>query len=193
MEPPPSGQVTAILLAWTPDNPDCLQQLIELLEPELRAIARRHMRRERLGHTLQTTALMNEAFLKLVAQDRVDWRNRAHFLGVAATLMRRILVDHARARGRGKRGAGAELLPLDEMLAYSPRRSRDLVALDDALQELAKHSARKAKVVELRYFGGLTVEEAAEALHVHPNTVIGDWKFARAWLKRELTGGNGLG
>jgi RNA polymerase sigma factor (TIGR02999 family) len=189
MEYPPRGEVTELLLSWNPDDRECLQRLVQLVEPKLRLIARRHMRRERPGHILQTTALMNEAFLKLVNQERVDWRNRAHFLGVAATLMRRILVDHARAHGTGKRGGGAEQLPLDEVLVLSPRRSREMIALDDALQALAKRSARKARVVELRYFGGLGVEEVAESLNVHPNTVISDWKFARAWLKRELTRG----
>ncbi len=150
-------------------------------------MAHRQMRRERVGHTLQTTALVDEAYLKLVDQSRATWLNRVQFLGVAAGLMRRILVDHARGLCREKRGGAAGRLPFEEGLVFSPRKSAALVALDDALKELANLDARKAQVVELRYFGGLSVEEAAEALHVHPNTIIRDWSLARAWLKRELS------
>jgi len=144
------------------------------------------MRKEREGHTLQTTALVNEAYLKLVDQSRASWKNRAQFLGVASGLMRRILVDHARGLCRAKRGGAAGHLPLDEDLVFSPAKSAALVALDDALEELARLDPRKAKVVELRYFGGLSVEEAAEALGVHANTIIRDWGLARAWLRHEL-------
>jgi RNA polymerase sigma factor (TIGR02999 family) len=144
------------------------------------------MRKEREGHTLQTTALINEAYLKLVDQSRANWQNRVHFLGVASGLMRRILVDHARGLCRNKRGGAAGHLPLDEDLVFTPAKSAALVALDDALEELARLNPRKAQVVELRDFGGLSVEEAAEALGVHPNTIIRDWSLARAWLKREL-------
>ena len=146
------------------------------------------MRKEREGHTLQTTALINEVYLKLVDQSRANWQNRIHFLGVASGLMRRILVDHARGLGRVKRGGAAGHLPLDENLVFSPTKSASLIALDDALQELARLDPRKVQVVEMRYFGGLSVEEAAEALGVHPNTVIRDWRLAKTWLKGEMAG-----
>jgi RNA polymerase sigma factor (TIGR02999 family) len=153
----------------------------------LRRIAHYYMRTERPGHTLQTTALVNEVYLKLVNHAQVDWRSRAQFLGVAARLMRHVLVDHARELCRGKRGGGAHLLPLDDGLAISAAKSAELVSLDDALNDLARFDPRKAHVVELRYFGGLSVEEAAEAVGVHPNTVISDWSLAKAWLKHELS------
>ena len=162
------------------------RELIPLVEGELRQIAHRYMRMERRGHTLQTSALVNEAYLKLVNHSHVDWQNRAHFLGVAAQLMRHILVDHARGLCREKRGGGVALLPLNEGLVFSARKSAALVALDDALIELTKFDPRKARVVELRYFGGMTVEETAEVLGVHANTVINDWSTAKVWLKREL-------
>lgn len=181
--------VTELLLKWRSGDEACLQRLVPLMEGELRRIAHRYMRMERDGHTLQTTALVNEAYLRLIDQARVDWQNRAHFLGVAARLMRYILVDHARGLCRGKRGGGAHHLPLDEGLVFSNNKSHELVALDDALNELAKFDERKAKVIELRYFGGLSVEEAAEVLKVHPNTVIRDWGLAKKWLKRELSRG----
>jgi len=181
-----SAPVTELLLRWSAGDRDCLDKLIPMVEQELRRIAHRHMRWERPVHTLQTTALVNEAWLKLVDQTRTNWRDRAQFLGVAAALMRHILVDRARASCRGKRGGGAARLPLDEALVLSPTKSASLVALDDALKDLAKFDPRRAQVVELRYFGGLSVEEAAEVLGVHPNTVIHDWSLAKAWLKREL-------
>jgi RNA polymerase sigma factor (TIGR02999 family) len=176
-----------LLLRWRAGDQQCLNQLMPMMEGELRRIAHRYMRMERQGHTLQTTALVNEAYLKLVGQAQVDWQNRAQFLGLAAGMMRHILVDHARELCRGKRGGGARVLPLDEGLDFSPEKSAALVALDDALQELARFDPRKAQVVELRYFGGMSVEETAEALAVHPNTVIRDWGLAKAWLKRELS------
>jgi len=182
-----SGSATELLRGWRRGDQECLKLLIPLVEGELRQIAHRYMRAERPGHTWQTTALVNEAYLKLVKQSHVNWQSRAHFLGVAAQLMRHILVDHAREHGRKKRGAGTELLPLTEGLVCSPRRSPALVALDDALSKLEKFDSRKARVVELRYFGGMTVEETAEALGVHPNTVINDWSLAKIWLKRELS------
>jgi len=163
-----------------------LDQAVPLVDRELRRIAHRAMRGERPGHTLQTTALVNEAYLRLVDQSRVNWQNRAHFLGVAAGLMRQILVDHARRACRAKRGGGVQHLPLDEGLVYSPGMSESLLVVDEALSRLAEFDARKARVVELRYFAGMSVEEAAEALGVHPNTVIHDWSLAKAWLKREL-------
>jgi RNA polymerase sigma-70 factor (ECF subfamily) len=181
-----AGPITQLLLRWNSGEESCLGELVPLLEHELRLIAHRQMRKEREGHTLQTTALVNEAYLKLVDQSRANWQNRAQFLGVASGLMRRILVDHARGLCRAKRGGAAGHLPLDEDLVFSPAKSAALVALDEALEELGRMDPRKAKVVELRYFGGLSVEEAAEALRVHPNTIIRDWSLARAWLKREL-------
>jgi RNA polymerase sigma-70 factor (ECF subfamily) len=184
-----AGPVTQLLLRWNSGEESCRDELIQLLDYELRRIAHRHMRKEREGHTLQTTALINEAYLKLVDQSRANWQNRVHFLGVASAVMRRVLVDHARGLCRDKRGGAAGHLPLDEGLVFTPAKSAALVALDDALEELARLNPRKAQVVELRYFGGLSVEEAAEALGVHPNTIIRDWSLARAWLKRELARG----
>ena len=187
MEPATSEPVTELLLRWRAGDQECLNRLLPQVEGELRRIARHYMRMERQGHTLQTTALVNEAYLKLVDQAQADWQNRAQFLGVAAQLMRHILVDHARGLCRGKRGGGAQVLPLDEGLVFSPAKSAALVALDDALTELAGFDPRKAQVVELRYFGGLSVEETAEALGVHENTVKRDWRLAKMWLKRELS------
>jgi RNA polymerase sigma factor (TIGR02999 family) len=182
--------VTELLLRWRAGDQESLNRLVPLVEDELRRIARHYMRNERRGHTLQTTALVNEAYLRLVDQTQVDWQNRAQFLGVAARLMRHILVDHARAHGREKRGGGTVVLPLDEALPLFSNmfsaKSAALVALDDALDELAKFDPRKAQVVELRYFGGLTVEESAAVLEVHPKTVIRDWGLAKAWLSREI-------
>jgi RNA polymerase sigma factor (TIGR02999 family) len=191
MGPNAAGPITQILLRWNSGQESCLNELIPLLEHELRRIARRQMRKERDGHTLQTTALLNEAYLKLVDQSRANWQNRVQFLGVASGLMRRILVDHARGLGRDKRGRAAHHLPLDEDLVFSPAKSAALIALDDALRDLARLDPRKAQVVEMRYFGGLSVEEAAEALGVHPNTVIRDWRLAKAWLKSEMAGNAG--
>ena len=182
-------QVTALLLRWRGGDQECLQELVPLVESELRRIAHRYMRREREGHTLQTTALVNEAYIRLIGDTRLEWRNRAQFFGLAAQLMRHILVDHARGLLRGKRGGGVKLLPLNEALVFSSEKSAELTALDDALTELAKFDSRKAQIVELRYFGGLSVEEAAEVLGVHPNTVIRDWGFAKRWLKREILRG----
>ena len=190
MNPQDPSPVTGLLLRWGAGEEGCLNELVPLVEEELRRIAHYLMRKERQGHTLQTTALVNEAYLKLVDQSRANWKNRAHFMGVAATLMRRILVDRARGLQRNKRRGAAEHLLLDEGLMFSPAKSAALIALDDALEDLAKMDPRKAQVVELRYFGGLRVEETAEVLHVHPNTVIRDWDLARKWLKRELTRGH---
>ena len=186
MEPTGSEPVTELLLRWRAGDQECLNRLLPQVEGELRRIAHRYMRMERQGHTLQTTALVNEAYLKLVDQAQVDWQNRAHFLGVAARLMRHILVEHARELCRGKRGGGVHELPLNEGMVFTPAKSAALVALDDALTELAGFDPRKAQVVELRYFGGMSVKEAAGTLGVHPNTVIRDWGLAKAWLKREI-------
>ena len=189
MGPGAAEPITQLLLRWSAGDGACLDELVPLVEPELRRMAHRQMRKERAGHTLQTTALVNEAYLKLVDQSRATWQNRVQFLGVAAGLMRRILVDHARGLCREKRGGAADTCPLMKPSCFQPKKSAALVALDDALQELARLDPRKAQVVELRYFGGLSVEEAAEALKVHPNTVIRDWSLARAWLKREMAHG----
>ncbi len=185
MEPIRHELVTDLLLRWRAGDRQCLDQLVPLLEDELRRIARVCMRKERSGHTLQTTALVNEAYMRLVQQRQVDCQSRAQFLGIAARLMRQILVDRAR-KFRSKKRGGGELLPLDEGLVFSPAKSASLVALDDALHLLASFDARKAQIVELRYFGGLTVEETAEALAVRPKTVLREWGLAKAWLKREL-------
>jgi len=186
LQPTGRGPVTELLLRWRAGDRECLNQLVPLVEGELRRIAHHYMRMERRGHTLQTTALVNEVYLKLVDQAQVDWQNRAQFMGVAARLMRQILVDHARELRRGKRGSGTQLLPLDGGLVFSSAKAAALVALDDALHDLAGFDPRKAQIVELRYFGGLTVDETAEALAVHPNTVLRDWSLAKGWLKREL-------
>jgi len=180
------ASVTQKLIRWGKGDRDCLNELAPLVQEELHRIASRHMHRERSDHTLQTTALLNEVYVRLIDQKQVEWRDRAHFYGIAARIMRQILVDHARTTGRAKRGGDVRHLHLDEALIFSPEKSAELIALDEALDRLAAHDARKERVVELRYFGGLSVEEAAEVLQVHPNTVIRDWTLARAWLKREL-------
>ena len=184
--PSESRPVTLLLRQWREGNSESLNELIPLVEGELRNIAHRYMRSERHGHTLQTTALINEAYLRLLADSEIDWQDRAHFIGIAARLMRQILVDYARRAGRGKRAQVGEALPLDESLVYSRSKSAELVHLDDALHQLATLDERKASVVELRYFGGLTVEETAQLLQVSANTVIRDWSLAKAWLKREM-------
>jgi len=159
-----------------------------LVEAELRRLAGAYMSRERRGHTLQTTALINEAFLRLTDARSISWQDRAHFLGIAARLMRRVLVDHARSRGYRKRGGDARRVTLDEELIASPDPALDLVALDRALDALAKTDPRKSKVIELRFFGGLSVDEAAHVLRVSPDTVKRDWRLAKLWLLRELEG-----
>lgn len=186
MGTPQSAPVTQLLVRWGRGERECLDQLLPLVHGELRRIARRYMRMESPGHTLQTTALVNEAYLRLVDQTRVNWQNRAQFFSIAAHLMRRILVDHARGSHRQKRGGDLCLLQLNEDLAFNPAKSATLIALDEALTELAKFDPRKAQVVELRYFGGMTVEETAEVLSVHPNTIIRDWDVAKRWLKNEI-------
>jgi RNA polymerase sigma factor (TIGR02999 family) len=178
---------TALLQAWGRGDQRALDELAPLVQDQLRRLARRHMSREAAGHTLQTTALVNEVFVRLIDGKDVEWRDRAHFFAIAARMMRRILVDAARSRRYQKRGGGAPVVSLDEALTVSPERSRDIVALDEALDALAKVDARKSQVVELRYFGGLTVEETAAALDVSPDTVMRDWRLARGWLLRALT------
>jgi len=181
--------VTMLLLTWTDGDDQALERLAPLVQEELRRIAGRYMAGERPGHTLQASALVNEAFLKLVDVRRIRWQNRAHFFAMSAQLMRRILVDFARSKKYQKRGGAAIKVTLDENLDISNDRTNDLVALDDALTALAAANPRVGQVVELRYFGGLTEIETAEALHISADTVLRDWKFAKVWLHRELTGG----
>jgi RNA polymerase sigma-70 factor (ECF subfamily) len=181
-----SHGVTGLLLAWSEGEQAALDKLVPLVYSELRRIAHRYMNRERPGRTLQTTALVNEAYLRLIDASQVRWQDRAHFLAVSAQLMRRILVDFARSRRYQKRGGGAQKVTLDEAVIPSRPQSRDVVALDDALTALAATDARKSRVVELRFFGGLSVEETAEVLKVSPDTVLRDWRLARAWLAREM-------
>jgi RNA polymerase sigma-70 factor, ECF subfamily len=188
---PSPEAVTELLRAWSDGDDGALERLLPLVEAELRRLARGYMLRERRGHTLQTTALVNEAFVRLADARRVSWQDRAHFLGISARLMRRVLIDHARARGYRKRGGGAQRVTLDEGLVASPDPGLDVLALDRALEALAKVDARKSKVVELRFFGGLSVEETAEVLHLSSDTVKRDWRLAKLWLLRELEGVGG--
>lgn len=187
--PTPPEDVTQLLRAWNGGDEQALERLMPLVEAELRRLARAYMARERPGHTLQTTALVNEAFMKLVGAQRLPWQDRAHFLGIAARLMRRVLVDHARSRGYRKRGGGAQQVPLDEALVVTPAPDLNLLALDRALEKLMAVDERKSRVIELRFFGGLSVEETAEVLHVSADTVKRDWRLAKLWLLRELGGG----
>ena len=179
---------TALLLAWNRGEPDALDALLPLVYEELRRLAAHYLNRERVGHTLQATALVNEAYLRLIKVQQVQWQNRAHFFAMAARLMRRILVDAARSRGYQKRGGGAPVVSFDEALIVPTEPGHDLVALDEALTALAVVDARKSQVVEMRFFGGLSLEETAEALHVSRDTVKRDWKMAKLWLLRELQG-----
>jgi|SRR5687767_8226206 len=177
---------TKLLIAWGQGDHAALEHLVPIVHDELHRIARGRMAGEREGHSLQATALVNEVYIRLIRGRSVNWQNRAHFLAVAARLMRRILVDFARARRYQKRGAGAIRVTLGDDLALADEPGRDLVALHEALETLATHDERKSRVIEMRFFGGLTVEETAEALHVSPDTVKRDWKLAKAWLLREL-------
>jgi RNA polymerase sigma factor (TIGR02999 family) len=188
MSPSPQ-QVTQLLLAWSQGESSALEKLIPLVYDELKRLAHRYMVGERSGHTLQTTALVNEAYLRLVDCSRVRWQNRAHFLAVSAQLMRRILVDIARSRGYLKRGAGVRRLSLERSPDIFHETDPDVVALDDALNSLGAIDLRKSQVVELRFFGGLTAEETAEVLKVSPDTVLRDWQLAKVWLHRELSRG----
>jgi len=178
--------VTQLLLAWSDGDQAALEQLTPLVYGELHRLARGYLRRERPGHTLQTTALVNEAYLRLIDWKQVRWQNRAHFFGVSAQLMRRILVDFARARHQGKRGGAARQVSFEEAVAVSPMQAADLVALDEALERLAAIDPRKSRMVELRFFGGLSEGETAEVLKVSPRTVRREWSLARAWLHREV-------
>jgi RNA polymerase sigma factor (TIGR02999 family) len=181
-----SGSVTGLLVAWGRGDDGALGRLVPLVEQELHRIARRCLAGERAGHSLQATALVNEAYLKLVNVQHVHWQDRAHFLAMSARLMRRILVDGARAKKYQKRGGGAVRVTFDTALQAVDERGQDLVALDDALTALAALDERKGQVVELKFFGGLSVEETARVLKVSPETVKRDWKFSKAWLEREL-------
>ena len=184
---PTSREITQLLLAWSDGDKQALDRLVPLVYDELRRLAQNYMRKERAGQTLQTTALIHEAYLRLIDADRVQWRNRAHFFGIAARLMRQILVARARERGCQKRGGGAEHVSLDEAMVIDERLDEDLVALDEALGELSQFDARMAQVVEMRFFGGLTEEEIAAALDVSTKTVRRDWRLARSWLRRKLS------
>jgi RNA polymerase sigma factor (TIGR02999 family) len=180
-------EITQLLVAWGDGDEAALEQLTPLVHEELHRLAHHYMGGERAGHTLQTTALVNEAYVRLIDWKNVRWQSRAHFFGVSAQLMRRILVDFARARGYQKRGGGALAVSLDEAAFVSDDKGTDLVELDEALQSLAKLNERQSKVVELRFFGGLSVDETAEFLKVSSGTVERDWSLARAWLHRELS------
>jgi RNA polymerase sigma factor (TIGR02999 family) len=181
-------EVTGLLLAWSEGDRDALDTLLPRVYGELRRLAASHLRRERAGHTLETRALVHEAFLRLVDQERVAWRSRGHFFGIAAQMMRRVLVDHARRHLYAKRGGGAPRFSLEEGLTLAPERAPELVALDEALGELERIAPRNARIVELRFFGGLTAEEIAEALGLSAPTVTRGWRMARAWLYRRLSG-----
>jgi len=185
----PTQEVTRLLMAWGQGERAALDELIPLVHQELRRLAHRYMAGERSGHTLQTTALVNEAYVRLVDCRKVRWQDRTHFFGVSAQLMRRILVDFARSRHYQKRGAGARPVALDENLDLGRQKDADLVALDEALDDLAAVDPRKSKVVELKFFGGLMVDEIAEVLQVSPQTVLRDWKLAKSWLQREMRRG----
>jgi len=182
-------EVTGLLLAWSEGEQTALEKLMPLVYAELHRLAKRYMGREHAGHTLQTSALVNEAYLRLIDARSVRWQNRAHFFAVSAQIMRRILVDFARAKQNLKHGGGARQVTLDEGLVISPESGADLLALDEALERLAVLNERQSRVVELRYFGGLNEDEVAEALKVSPRTVRSDWSLARAWLYRELSSG----
>src|SRR6266567_5872178 len=180
------GNVTVLLAELTKGNEEAAAKLIPMVYEELRRLAGSYMRRERSDHTLQATALVHEAYLKLIEQRAVNWQSRAHFFGIAAQIMRRILVDHARGHLRDKRGGGQSEVPLDEAIVFAPQQSGELVRLDQALDRLALIDPRQAKIVELRFFGGLTVEEASEVIGISPKTVKRDWSVAKAWLHGEL-------
>ena len=185
---PATAQITELLRSWSNGDEAAFQALLPIVESELRRLARVYMAKERRDHTLQTTALVNEAYLRLVEARQVAWQDRSHFLGIAARLMRQILVDHARRRAVHKRAAGGLRIPLDEGLAVSAPPEVDLLELDRALDALAVVDRRKMRVIEMRFFGGMTLAETAEALHVSTDTVKRDWRMAKLWLLRELKG-----
>lgn len=179
-------QITGLLVRWSQGDEHALDELIPLVYKDLRRIAARRLQNERSGHTLQPTALANEIFLKLDASAKVPWKNRSHFYAVAARAMRQVLVDYARRRRRDKRGGEIDFVHLEEDLVFAPERSAEVLALDEALERLAAHEPRKARVVELRFFGGLSNQEIAEVLEISSNTVIRDWDYGKAWLHREI-------
>jgi len=185
------SDVTGLLLLWRQGDQSALERLLPLVYRELHKLAKRYMRQQNPGHTLQTTAVIHEAYMKLAANNSPDWQNRSHFFAVAAKAMRHVLVDHARTRLSAKRGGEIQVLTLDEGIAVVPGRERELVALDDALTSLSQLQPRQGQVVELRYFGGLSVEETAQILDVSPETVARDWRFAKSFLLREICGGTG--
>ena len=187
---PASNEVTQLLVAWGNGDQAARDELMPLVYAELHRLAHRHIKRERPGHTLQTSALVNEAFVRLVDQRDVHWQSRAHFFGIAAQMMRRILVDYARKRRFAKRGGNQLQVSLNEELVAANQRSADVVLLDDALTQLAEIDERKSKVVELKFFGGLSIEETAEALDVSAGTVMRDWTLAKAWLRRAMSRSN---
>jgi RNA polymerase sigma factor (TIGR02999 family) len=189
MTTPSSQEVTRLLLAWRDGDEAALEKLLPLVYEELHRLAARYMRRESPGHTLQTSALVNEAFLRLIDQQQVDWQNRAHFFGIAAQLMRRILLDHARSHTRAKRGGGARQVSFDEAAIVSGQRAAELIALDDALNALAAFDSRKSRIVELRFFGGLTNEEVAEVTGMSLRTIEREWRKAKAWLHHAISKG----
>ena len=182
----PSPEVTQLLVDWSNGSQAALDKLMPLVYGELHRLAHQYMRRERPGHTIQTSELVNEAYLRLIDQRQVHWQNRSHFYGIAAQLMRRILVDHARSRQYAKHGGSTRQVPLDEVLIVSEERGAEVIALDDALKGLATFDERKSQIVELRFFGGLSIEETADVLEVSPGTVMRDWTLAKAWLRREI-------
>lgn len=182
----PSLPVTQLLIAWGNGDETARDELMPLVYEELHRLAHRYMKREHPGHTLQTSALVNEAFVKLVDQKSVHWQNRSHFYAIAAQSMRRILVDHARIRQSGKRGGDVRHISLEHAALVSQERAADVVALDEALTKLAPIDARKSQIIELRFFGGLSIEETAQVLNVSPGTVMRDWTLAKAWLQREM-------
>ena len=185
---PRQHEITALLAEWREGNQSALDELYPLVYNELHRLARRYMSRERKGHTLQTTALINEAYVRLVDQKNVQWANRSHFFAISAQIMRRILIDHARRHAYAKRGGGAQQVSLEEAATVTPDLGRELIQLDEALKSLAEMDPRRSQVVELRYFGGLNNEEIAGVLHISENTVTRDWNMARAWLYQQLTG-----
>jgi RNA polymerase sigma factor (TIGR02999 family) len=180
------NEITQLLLNWGAGDEAALAELIPLVDAELRRLARHYVARENSGHTLQTSALINEAYLRLIEQPHTSWQNRAHFYGVAAQVMRHILIDRARGYRYAKRGGGARKVPLDEAMLANDQRAAELVALDDALQALATLDPRKSRIIELRFFGGLSIAETAEVLQLAPITVTREWRAAKAWLRREM-------
>lgn len=187
METPPSNEITLLLLQWSRGDRAALDELMPVIYQELRKLARGYLRRERDDHSLQPTALINEAYLRLIKHDFPEWQSRRHFFGVAAQLMRQILVEHARTHATDKRGGGVAELPLDEAWLYSGEKAEEVVALDDALIALAKFDERKVRIIELRYFGGMSLEETAAALGLSIATIGHETRLARAWLHREMS------